>query len=161
KEKNARLDRDVTLNIIDPTGGTGAARFTTSTDADGNRYVMLRYRPPLAVQARRQQRDWVFLFESSGDRDPLLARAQLEVIRTLLANAEHGDRFMIVSASTRVNFPPRYENFSGTEKDLREGRNKFGSAPLLMAVDAANVHSAIRFLEESHLIGALDLDQAL
>ena len=48
---------------------------------------MVRYRPTLPVDdaSRNEQRDWVFLFESSGDRDPLLARAQIEVIRALLS----------------------------------------------------------------------------
>jgi hypothetical protein len=63
---------------------------------------MLRYRPALGVKAERQRRDWVFLFESSGDRDPLLARTQIDVIRALLTNAEHDDTFVILAAGTRV-----------------------------------------------------------
>ena len=52
---------------------------------------MVRYRPDLPSAPRRERRDWVFLFESSGARDPLVARAQVEVIRALLTHAEHDD----------------------------------------------------------------------
>jgi hypothetical protein len=137
-QKNARLDRDVVLNIVDPMGGQSAARFSTATH-EGNRYLMLRYRPELVVQKQRQNRDWVFLFESSGDRDPLLARAQIEVIRALLANAEYHDTFAVLTAGTRV------QSFS----------------PQPLPVTPANVKAAIEFLDSAHLIGALDLGQAL
>ena len=76
--------------------GTNAVRFSGMTTHDGYRYLMLRYRPQMLVQKKRESRDWVFLFESCGDRDPLLARVQVDVIRTLLTNAEHNDTFAIV-----------------------------------------------------------------
>ncbi|MBY0524058.1 MAG: FecR domain-containing protein [Gemmataceae bacterium] len=141
REKNARLDRDVVLNLVDPTGGmsTRDAMQFSGAMHEGHRYMMLRYRPQMAVQQQRQSRDWVFLFEASGDRDPLLARTQIEVIRTLLANAEHYDTFAIVSAGTRVR--------------------TFRDKPVL--VTAENVKAALEFLEQSHLIGALDLGQAI
>ena len=41
---------------------------------------------------------WLFLFESSGDRDPLLGRAQIEVIRNLLTHVGPKDRFLIATA---------------------------------------------------------------
>jgi len=145
KVKDARLDRDVVLNLVDPTGGRSAARFSTTLH-EGNRYVMLRYRPELKVEKQRQNRDWVFLFESSGDRDPLLARAQIEILRTLLQNAEYTDKFAVISAGTRVRTFPENGSFS------------VGG---MMPVNPENLKSAIAFLESTHLIGALDLGQAL
>src|SRR5262249_52975078 len=82
-----------------------------------------------------ERRDWVFLFEASGDRDPLLARTQVEVVRGLLAHAEAGDTFTVLAANTK----PRL-----WQKELQPVRTP-------------NVQSALRFLEEAHLIGALDL----
>jgi ferric-dicitrate binding protein FerR (iron transport regulator) len=140
KAANALLARDVTLNLVDPTAGAaqGTARFSRLFH-EGSNYVMLRYRPDLKVEKQRQNRDWVFLFESSGDRDPLLARVQIDVIRTLLSNAEHNDTFAILTAGTRVR--------------------SFNSQPLPATPE--NIQEAINFLEGSHLIGALDLNQAL
>lgn len=137
-ERHAQLDRDVVLDLAEPTPTGDAARFST-TQHEGNRYVMLRYRPQLAVQQQRQTRDWVFLFESSGDRDPLLARVQIDVLRSLLTNAEHGDTFAIVTADTRTHV--------------------FAEHP--MPATPENIKAAIEFLEGTHLIGALNLRQAL
>ena len=78
------------------------------------------------------RRDWVFLYEASGNRDPLLARAQIDVIRGLLENAEHDDTFSILVANTRVRF--------------------FDAKP--QAATAENIKDAIKFLEGVHLIGA-------
>jgi thioredoxin-like negative regulator of GroEL len=142
-EHVVKLDRDVVVDLIDaaaprPAADKDVVKFATALH-EGNRYVMLRYRPELLVQQQRQQRDWVFLFESSGDRDPLLARVQIDVIRALLANAEHYDTFAIVMAGTRTS--------------------AFRSTPVLATPE--NVKAAVEYLESAHLIGALDLDQAL
>src|SRR5262249_24962214 len=145
-EKNARLERDLVLTLggepgrVSPgePGRVSAGRFS-SAEQDGAKYLMVRFRPELPAQPVRQRRDWVFLFESSGDRDPLLARAQVELVHGLLANAEPDDTFAVVTAGTR----PRV-----LAKERRP-------------VTADNVQQAIAFLEESHLIGALDLDKAL
>ena len=99
---------------------------------------MLRWRPELPGEKQRQRRDWIFLFESSGDRDPLLARAQVEIVKTILDNAEHDDTFSILTAATRVH---AYE-----------------AKP--QAATPANVQRAVRFLENVHLVGALDLGRA-
>ncbi|MHC4179430.1 MAG: VIT domain-containing protein, partial [Planctomycetota bacterium] len=114
------------------------ARFATAVH-EGSRYLMLRWRPELPAQQRRQRRDWVFLFESSADRDPLLGRVQVDVIRTLLENAEYDDTFSIVTAGTRVH--------------------AFDAKP--QAVTPENVDKAVEFLERTHLVGALDLGRAL
>src|SRR5262249_55317791 len=93
RQDNGKGEGDVAIGLLDGTRqarGDESARFS-SMDHEGGRYLMVRYRPELPTAKERRRRDWVFLFESSGDRDPLLARAQIEVIRTLLANAEHDD----------------------------------------------------------------------
>jgi tetratricopeptide (TPR) repeat protein len=145
--KDVKSDRDVVLVITDPrhpVANMGQARFACCVQNDRHgqpeaRYLMVRYRPLLALKKKRQRRDWVFLFESSGDRDPLLARAQVEVVRGLLANAEHDDTFTLISANTRVRT----------------------FAPKAQPATAGNIAVALLFLEKSHLIGALDLDKGL
>ena len=99
---------------------------------------MLRWRPELPGENRRQRRDWIFLFESSGDRDPLLARTQVEIVKTILDNAEHDDTFSILTAATRVQ--------------------AYQAKP--QTATPANVKQAVRFLENVHLVGALDLGRA-
>ncbi len=92
----------------------------------------------LATSATTPRRDWLFLFESSADRDPLLARAQIEIIRGLLENAEHDDTFNIVTANTRAT--------------------QFKAQP--QPATPENIAAAVEFLESTRLIGALDLDKA-
>jgi tetratricopeptide (TPR) repeat protein len=136
---NAALDHDLVLDLNDEAGDGGAARFSSSTQ-DGTRYLMLRYRPILsATEHRPPHRHWVFLFESSGDRDPLLARVQIDVLRALLDNVDSGDTFAVLTAGTRVR--------------------SFGRDPLPVTPD--NVRQAVEFLEHTRLIGALDLGRAL
>src|SRR5262249_60692989 len=90
-----KVDRDVVLELNDAADPhRDSVRFASAVH-EGSRYLALRYRPTLPGKAVRQRRDWVFLFESSGDRDPLLARVQVDVVRTLLANAEHDDTFVL------------------------------------------------------------------
>src|SRR5207237_10141080 len=139
--KDARIDRDVVLSLHDATpavAGKGAARFSMA-EHEKARYLMLRYRPALGGEATPRRRDWIFLFESSGDRDPLLARVQVDIIRTLLENAEHDDTFVVLTAATRVR--------------------QFAPKPVV--ANPENVKAAIAFLEKTHLVGALDLGQAL
>jgi hypothetical protein len=139
--KNIKADRDVVLTLNDGSVAVeDAARFS-SFEQDGAKYLMLRYRPALDARADQPAgpRTWVFLFESSGDRDPLLARTQIEIIRGLLANADPDDTFAVLAAGTRV-LP-------------------FADKPL--PVTPENVRAALAFLEASHLIGALDLGRAL
>src|SRR5262249_10941031 len=76
REQHCKLDRDLVLELdARRTPAVESARFT-SVEHEGQRYLMLRYQPSLPVEKRRQARDWVFLFESSGDRDPVVARVQ-------------------------------------------------------------------------------------
>jgi tetratricopeptide (TPR) repeat protein len=131
------LDRDLVLEWNDPRTAPGTARFSAAEHA-GARYLMVRYRPELPTRPERHRRDWVILFESSGDRNPLLARTQIEVVRTLLAHAEHDDTFVLLTAGTRVR--------------------AFAAEP--KPVTPATVQAAVEFLERAHLIGALDLGQA-
>src|SRR5208283_810376 len=139
-----KIDRDVQLSFVAPDfTHENVARFS-SAEHEGARYLMLRFRPDLSAVANlkspsKQHRDWVFLFESSADRNPLLARVQIDVIRTLLANAEHDDTFNIVTAGTDS------QTFS------REAQK----------ATPQNIAAVIAFLERTHLIGALDLKQAI
>jgi tetratricopeptide (TPR) repeat protein len=135
--RQSAMDRDLVLDLSE-SSGADAARFATA-EQDGFRYLMLRHRPDLPGTARRQRRDWVFLFESSADRDPLLARTQVEVVCTLLANAERDDTFAVLTADTQVR--------------------RFAPAPL--PVTSENIAAALAFLDHAHLLGALDLDAGL
>ena len=110
----------------------------SSSVSDGSKYLMLRWQPKLPGEKQRQRRDWIFLFESSGDRNPLLARAQVEIVKTILDNAEHDDTFSILTAATRVQ--------------------AYQAKP--QTATPANVKQAVRFLENVHLVGALDLGRA-
>src|SRR5205814_4053869 len=118
----------------------GQTRFST-VEQDGAKYLMVRYRPELNQRGEpgRAPRDFVILFESSGDRDPLLARAQVEIVRGLLQNAEPDDTFAVLTAGTRTRSPMKER----------------------LPVTPENVGQAISFLEESHLIGARDLARGL
>jgi tetratricopeptide (TPR) repeat protein len=140
-QKNVKADRDVVVDLHDPRQSgpvQEVARFS-SADQDGARYLMVRYRPVLPAREGRPRRDWVFLFESSGERDPLLARTQVEIIRWVLANAEHGDTFAILTAGTRAQ----------------------ALADKLQPVTPENVQATLAALDQTHLIGALDLGKAL
>lgn len=140
KAQGARIDRDVVVEMADH---SEAARQPESTRwsmfaQDGQRYLMMRYKPDLPNAGHRERRDWVFLFESSGARDPLVARAQVEVIRSLLNHAEHEDTFTVMTVGTRVR--------------------EFG--PGLIPATGENVAKAIQWLEQTHLIGALNIEEA-
>jgi len=141
--KDARADTDVVLRLHDAgaeaaDGGEASARFSSATHEHA-RYLALHYRPELPAGPRPRQRHWVFLFESSADRDPLLARAQIEVVRGILSAAGHDDTFCLVTAGTRAKV--------------------LADEPL--AASPENVERAMAFLDGAHLIGALDLEQAL
>jgi hypothetical protein len=139
--KQIPLKKDVVLEIVDPTQATlqGEQVHWSSSELDGQRYLMIRYRPDLPSFPKKEHRDWVFLFESSGARDPLLARTQVEVIRSLLDHAEHDDTFAVISVGTRVQLW------------------KEDSQP----VTPSNIQDAIQFLENRHLIGALNLESGI
>jgi hypothetical protein len=146
RKKNALFDKDVVVEIIDPALADNSARkvrFATALQ-DGSRYLLVQLRPDLLRPVDQEgvqnsgPRRWLFLYESSGDRDPLLARVQIEVIRHLLAHAGPQDTFDVLTAATRVK---RW-------------------APEPQPVTPENIDQAIAFLENSHLIGALDLGQA-
>jgi len=140
EEQDATLDRDLVLHLSDLPGGAApdAPRFSAARH-EGAEYLMLRYLPELPAGEARERRDWVFLFERSADRDTLLARVQVDVVRALLESAEHDDTFNVVIAGTRAV--------------------ALSETPLPVSPDS--VAAAVRFLESTHLIGALDLEQAL
>ena len=75
--KGVKVDRDVVLELDDHSANgmpipvpherweNGDVRWS-SAELDGQKYLMVRYRPDLPSAPRRERRDWVFLFESSG-----------------------------------------------------------------------------------------------
>jgi tetratricopeptide (TPR) repeat protein len=136
--KLARLDRDLRLDLVENKADVeaDATRFSTANQ-DGARYLLLRHRPLLTGEARRPPHGWVFLVETAGDRDPLLARTQIEIVRALLGRAGPEDAFAVLTCANRV------EAF---QTDLRPAT-------------AENVQAAITFLERAHLVGGLDLKQ--
>ena len=139
---DVRLDRDVVVGLPNYAPGAGAegeAKFSSAAYED-ERYFMVRFRPKLPVTERREKRHWVFLFESSADRDPLLARTQIDVVRGMLSNAEHNDTFIILAAGTGRTVYPQQGVATATQ---------------------AEVHRAIAFLDGVQLIGSLDLAAAL
>jgi tetratricopeptide (TPR) repeat protein len=133
-------DRDLVLSFDDdrPSPASDEPRFSTS-EHEGHRYLMVRYRPKLETALRRERRDWIFLVETSADRDPLLARAQADVLATILDNIEHDDTIAVVTAGTNVAL----------------------LANELRPATAENIAAARRFVEQAHLVGALDMERAL
>ncbi len=133
-------DRNVVLRFWDRTSENkraDAGPQFVSAEHEGQRYLALRY-PFQPGGGRKMRRDWVFLYETSADRDPVLARVQVDVIKTLLENAERDDTFTILAASSRIR--------------------AMSEVPL--PVRPKNVRRAIEFLEKSQLVGALDLEKA-
>ena len=103
KEQHILPNRDVVLEINDfstAATNTPTTRWSSAIH-DKQQYLMLRYRPALPISqvtqvgaesvASRPQRDWMFLVESHGARDPLLARAQIEILRGMLTQANPDD----------------------------------------------------------------------
>lgn len=142
---NAVLDKDLVVELTNANSqDNGLSRKIeesvafSSAHHEGFRYEMLRFRPNLSRELDRPRRNWVFLYESSGDRNPLLARVQLDVISTMLEHAEHDDTFSIISAAT--------ESEAFRIKPVRCSKK--------------NIQKAIAWLEKAHLVGALDLEEA-
>ena len=137
------VDKDVVLELtpkkkqkrkLDPT----QPRFS-SAEHEQHQYLMLRVQPDLKGTGKRAARNWVILFEASADRNPLLARTQIDVVKTLLKNAEHEDTFTIVPAGTR---PTTLET-------------------AWLDCLPQNIERAVAALEKVHLVGALNLEKAL
>ncbi|MCA9225563.1 MAG: FecR domain-containing protein, partial [Planctomycetales bacterium] len=141
KGHDIRLDRDLLLELTPPQSytpqATPFASFAT-TFHDGSQYLQLRYWPHLSLPPRRERRDWILLFEASGDRDPIVARAQVEILRSLLENAEHHDTFSLLTAGTRMH----------------------AWRPQASDATPENITEAIAWLENSHLVGAMDVERA-
>ncbi|MEZ6111603.1 MAG: hypothetical protein R3C99_11360 [Pirellulaceae bacterium] len=141
KGHDIRLDRDLLLELTPPQSytpqATPFASFAT-TFHDGSQYLQLRYWPHLSLPPRRERRDWILLFEASGDRDPIVARAQVEILRSLLDNAEHHDTFSLLTAGTRMH----------------------AWRPQASDATPENITEAIAWLENSHLVGAMDVERA-
>lgn len=145
RRQGVKVDQDVALELSNPSEPTASVAGASErirlgkAQHEKNTYLMLRYRPDLPGRLEPVRRDFLFLFESSADRDPLLARTQIEIIRALLSQANHGDTFNIVTAGTLARFWSREQK----------------------PVTVENVQAALAWLEGTHLIGALDLGEAL
>lgn len=98
-----------------------------------------RWLPDVPGQRTCEHRDWMFLFESAGDREPNAVDAQIEIVETVLKSAGPDDNFMVITAGTSV--------------EALAGR--------WQVVQPENMSRAVEFLKRTHLIGALDLEQAL
>lgn len=133
-KRDAALDRDVALHLQGP--AAKEASFAAATH-DGAKYLMVRYRPDLPGEGASEPKLWVLLVETSGDRDPLLMRTQIELARALLASAGRDDTFAVVSGATRM----------AATKPTRN--------------DPASIDEAMAGLEKAHLVGAFDLGAAL
>ena len=151
-QQNAAFDRDLVVELestskdnsfqrsaLERTSGRAASPRWTTARADGAQYVLLRYQPELPAEMTRPKRNWVFVVETSADRNEVLRNAQREALRTLLDNAEHDDTFALVLAATRSS--------------------SFKAKPVFCT--AKNVESALAFLDEEPSLGALDLAEAL
>src|SRR5262249_34412995 len=85
----------------------------------------------------------------------LLARTQIEVSRGMLQNVEREDTFHVLAASNRIHQLPDLE------------RSASGAAPGIGAAPGAastiapdEVTTVIQSLEQTHIVGALDLGHA-
>ncbi|RIK83108.1 MAG: hypothetical protein DCC68_04685 [Planctomycetota bacterium] len=151
--KDAGLDRDIVVELTEKSAA--AKEDVRSQDAAANavdraaklsradhelsRYYMLRQRPELPRTAKRERRDWIVLVETSADRDPLLARAQIEVARGVLGHIEHDDTFTLVAAAAATN----------------------RLTDVMQPATVENVRDAVARLEDTQLLGALDLAATL
>ena len=63
-------------------GANGAGKSTTIKMLTGILVPTSGYVRVAGLEPVRQRRHWVFLLETSADRNPLLARTQIEVMRT-------------------------------------------------------------------------------
>ncbi len=143
-ESACKVDRYVEVDMNDPQASNifGERLRFSSAESDGNGYLMMRFRPELPARSEagpRAPHTWVFLVESSADRDPLLARTQIEIVRHMQDHIDHEDRFVVLTAATETHL--------------------FQPQPFPVLPDAAA--GATAFLEGSHLVGALDLGRAL
>ena len=141
--EQVKLGRDVVLGLTDVHTGLTAVDHAQLAQSrlDNARYFQVRLRPDLRPSPQpashggegrvRGRRDWLFIVEASAERDSLLARTQIEIVRNLLDQAEHDDRFLIVAASARPQI---------MDRELRP-------------VTAENVSAAVGFLEGINLIG--------
>ena len=137
---NVKPEADVAVEMQDKNAALDKdePRFTSFL-FENQQYLMLRYRPTLPSLPERQRRDWIILFESSAGRDPLLAGTQVDVVRQILKNAEYDDTFTLLTLNSKTQIQ---------SDKAQPARPK-------------NVEDALKLLQETHLVGALDLQQGL
>ena len=139
EKKHAAMDKDLVLELRETEAARPARTLWTSAEHAGQTYLLLRHRPELPAKRKRPPRNWIVLFETAADRNPLLAGTQVEVVRTLLNNAEHDDTFSILTANTQGGW----------------------LHPEPRRCTASSIRTALNQLQQTHLIGALNLEHAL
>ncbi len=136
EQKAGRIGRDLVLSFTEK---ASPEYRLSSVRHEGAAYLLVRYRPALEAAKTAGRRDWVVLVETSGDRDPLLARTQIELVRAFLTNCGRDDSFVILTGATRT-------------KALR---------PKAVRNEPVAVEEVVADLEKAHLIGAFDMGAAL
>ncbi len=158
--RNIKPEQDVVIEMQEPAAvhDQDVPRFSTFL-YENHQYLMLRYRPNLPSLPERKRRDWIVLFEASAGRDPLLAGTQLDVVRQLLKNAEYDDTFTLLTVNTTVKVYGEPSRVSGRVEGAPSPDPLRGSAR--QPARPKNVDEALAFLQKTHLVGALDLEQGL
>ncbi len=133
------LTRDLVLHIVDAATPDARLPRFTSFERDGVRYLMGRWRPDLALAVSRTRRDWIILVESDAGRDAATARAQVEIVRGMIAGAGRTDTVTLLTASTAT-------------RPLTPGP---------VAATAPSAADAIDRLRRTRNVGALDLGAAI
>jgi len=179
--QRVELSGDLELTLTQSAAAKSAPRFSSYTH-EGHRYLMLRAAAELPGDARSKRRDWIFVVESSADRSPLLARAQIEIVRGILNAAGHDDTFSMIAAGTRPTIlSPPFQNRESNSPPFQGGAGGRSSVPTTenaapvkpspspnpslpgrgVVNTPTNIAAACEQLGQVHLVGALDLEAAL
>ncbi len=143
--KNIEPTEDIVLTLTPEGAGWRAGQdIPEQTDVRSftgskRKYLMVRHRPKLPAKPAPRGRHWVFVHETSADRNPLLARAQIELLKGMLHCAAAGDTFQVVTAAHAAKV----------------------LTPRPLAVSRETVKTVTDALGKTHLLGALDLEAAI
>ena len=110
---------------------------------------MVRHSPELGQSKVAKRRDWIFLYETSADRNVLEAKTANGIIRGILDHVSSGDTFAIIAVSTR---PKVYGGgFQSVSPGNRAGISSFLNG--LPKLGALNLEQG--FAEASRLAGTV------
>jgi autotransporter-associated beta strand protein len=133
------MQRDVVLEIATP---ESTAPRLSSNEHEGARYVALRWTPDLPAATPPLARHWIFLVETSADRDAALAKTQREVLRGILNQASADDTFRIITASTRTTELVPTQPVTAANRDA--ALIKLTVQPNLGALDLGGAFAALK-----------------